>query len=56
MVKSFGLTVSIAKTKFMVARCNIIEEDKQLIAVEGDNIVLLSHVNHHLEVVISDNG
>ena len=53
--KSFGLTVSIVKTKFMVAGCNITEEDRQPIAVEGGTI---DHVNQfqYLGSIISPNG
>ena len=55
MTKSFRLIISIAMTKFMVAGCNITEEDRQPATVEGGTIDQVNQFQY-LGAVISDNG
>ena len=55
VAKSFGLTVNISKTKFMVTGSNVTQEDRLPIKVESGTI---DHVNdfQYLGSIITDNG
>ena len=55
VAKSFGLTVSLQKIKFMVAGCNITPEDKLPIAVEGGTITYVDQFQY-LGSIMTDSG
>ena len=54
--QAFGLTMSIVKTKFMVARYNVTEADQQPICVASCEEVEMMKEFQYLGSIIADNG
>ena len=55
VIKAFGLTVSIPKTKLMVVGCGVLEEDVEPITLEGGKIESVTEFLY-LWSLVADNG